>query len=72
MRGTARTSDKGDVVKAALEKKHGSGKVEIVVIEDMDVDGAFDEAVKGQPPRTQSHLFHAIVNSMKELLVLST
>jgi hypothetical protein len=38
------------VVKAALEKKHGSGTVEIVVVEGMEADGAFDEAVKGQHP----------------------
>jgi hypothetical protein len=50
VRGTARTSDKGNVVKAALEKKHGSGTVEIVVVEGMEADGAFDEAVKGQHP----------------------
>ncbi|RDW88391.1 hypothetical protein BP6252_00423 [Coleophoma cylindrospora] len=47
VRGTSRTLEKGNAVKAALEKKHGAGKVEIVVVEDMEKEGAFDEAVKG-------------------------
>jgi hypothetical protein len=71
VRGTTRTLDKGDDVKAALEKKHGSGKVEIAVVEDMDIDGAFDETVKGQLPRTQLHLFHALADGTKVFLVSS-
>jgi hypothetical protein len=63
--------DKGDVVKAALEKKHGSGTVEIVVVEGMEVEGAFDEAVKGQHTRIQPHVFHVIANNTKALPVLS-
>ncbi|KAI9743079.1 MAG: hypothetical protein M1818_003374 [Claussenomyces sp. TS43310] len=47
VRGTARTLAKADGVRRALEKKHGSGKVETVAVGQMSEDGAFDEAVKG-------------------------
>jgi hypothetical protein len=72
VRGTARTLEKGDVIKAALEKKHGSNTaVEIIVVEGMDDEGAFDEAVKGMQTRIEPHIFHAIANHTKVFPVLS-
>jgi nucleoside-diphosphate-sugar epimerase len=48
VRGTVRSAGKADEVNAALEKKYGSGKLETVIVEKMNEDGAFDEAVKGK------------------------
>lgn len=48
VRGTARTLEKAEAVKRVLEKRHGNGKLEIVVVEDMEVPGAFDTAVEGE------------------------
>lgn len=71
MRGTTRTLEKGNVVKAALEKKHGSSAiVEIIVVEEMDEDGAFDEAVKGEKIGTPP-ILRAIVNNSKVFPVSS-
>lgn len=48
VRGTARTETKGKWLKELLESKYGAEKVELAVVPDMAVEGAFDEAVKGQ------------------------
>lgn len=47
VRGTVRTIERGANVKRCLEEKHGKGRVEIVEVKDITVEGAFDEAVKG-------------------------
>jgi GDP-mannose 4,6 dehydratase len=47
VRGTARVVSKVDSIKKALELKHGEGRLEVVAVPDMTIDGAFDEAVKG-------------------------
>lgn len=47
VRGTVRTEAKGKWIKDMLENKYGAGKVELAVVPDMAVKGAFNEAVKG-------------------------
>lgn len=47
IRGTVRNREKGAAIKAVLDAKHGTGRVEILTVGKMDADGAFDKAVKG-------------------------
>jgi len=47
VRGTVRDTHKASWLNALLEKRHGPGRFETVVVSDMSQDGAFDEAVKG-------------------------
>ncbi|KAL3418292.1 NAD dependent epimerase/dehydratase [Phlyctema vagabunda] len=47
VRGTTRDLKKTEGLVALWEKKYGKGRVEIVIVEDMTTEGAFDEAVKG-------------------------
>lgn len=47
VRGTARTVAKADTIKNCLTERHGEGKLEIVAVPDIAVNGAFDEAMKG-------------------------
>jgi len=47
VRGTARTIEKGQVIKEALTEKHGESRVEILAVPNIAADGAFDQAVKG-------------------------
>ncbi|KAE9372099.1 Nadph-dependent carbonyl reductase from Sporobolomyces Salmonicolor [Stipitochalara longipes BDJ] len=47
VRGTARELPKVDAIKKVFDSKYGEGRVEVVVVPDITVDGAFDEAVKG-------------------------
>ncbi|KUJ08584.1 NAD-P-binding protein [Mollisia scopiformis] len=47
VRGTTRTIKRGQTIKKVLDEKHGAGRVEIVAVPDISIDGAFDEAVKG-------------------------
>lgn len=47
VRGTVRSLDKADWLYKLFDEKYGKGKFEAVVVPDMIVDGAFDEAVKG-------------------------
>jgi len=46
VRGTVRSADKGRHLFETFDKDY-SGKLEIVVVDDITKDGAFDEAVKG-------------------------
>ena len=48
VRGTVRTESKGNWLKEHFDAKYGAGKLEIVAVPDMAVEGAFNEAVKGQ------------------------
>jgi nucleoside-diphosphate-sugar epimerase len=47
VRGTVRSDSKGELMTEVYEKRHGPGKFEFVVVPDMGVDHAFDDAVKG-------------------------
>jgi NAD(P)-dependent dehydrogenase (short-subunit alcohol dehydrogenase family) len=47
VRGTVRSKTKGELMTEVYEKRHGPGKFESVVVPDMAVDHAFDDAVKG-------------------------
>ena len=47
VRGAAREVSKVDSIKKAFDKKYGEGKLEVVAVPDITIDGAFDEAVKG-------------------------
>jgi nucleoside-diphosphate-sugar epimerase len=47
VRGTAREVSKVDAIKKAFISKYGEGRVEVVAVPDITVEGAFDEAVKG-------------------------
>lgn len=47
VRGTARTTDKAAWVKEAMTERHPSASFETVIVPDIAVTGAWDEAVKG-------------------------
>lgn len=47
VRGTVRTLEKGENVRKVLEERYGSGRIEIVAVENMAIAGAFDDATKG-------------------------
>jgi nucleoside-diphosphate-sugar epimerase len=51
VRGTVRSDPKGELMTEVYEKRHGPGKFEFVVVPDMSVDHAFDDAVKGTHPK---------------------
>lgn len=56
VRGTVRNPKKSAWLVPHFEKKYGVGKFELHVIPDMQVDGAYDEAIKGKcccGPRTK-------------------
>ena len=48
VRVVSRTEKKAKVLSAALKKKYPEGHVEVAIVSDMQVDGAWDEAVKGE------------------------
>lgn len=52
VRGTSRTIEKGTSMQKALSERHGDGRVEVVAVPNMSIDGAFDEAVKGERRKT--------------------
>jgi nucleoside-diphosphate-sugar epimerase len=47
VRGTVRSEAKGELMTEVYEKRHGPGKFESVVVPEMTVGHAFDDAVKG-------------------------
>ena len=47
VRGTTRSADKAKPLQAVIDKKYGTGKLEIYEVKDLSKAGAFDEAVKG-------------------------
>ena len=47
VRGTARTISRADTIKQCLTEKHGKGRLEVVAVPAIAIDGAFEEAVKG-------------------------
>jgi nucleoside-diphosphate-sugar epimerase len=47
VRGTARTVEKAEIVRKALEKEHGTENFEVAIVADITKDGAFEDAVKG-------------------------
>ncbi|EON67534.1 hypothetical protein W97_06902 [Coniosporium apollinis CBS 100218] len=47
VRGTVRDVQKSSWLAKLLDSKYGSGKFELVAVEEMTAEGAFDEAVKG-------------------------
>jgi nucleoside-diphosphate-sugar epimerase len=48
VRGTVRNTEKNSWVIDVFEKKYGKGKVELVQVEDLTAEGAFDDAMKGK------------------------
>jgi nucleoside-diphosphate-sugar epimerase len=48
VRGTTRILSRAAPLKKLWDDRYGPDKVELVVVEDMAVPGAFDEAVQGQ------------------------
>lgn len=48
VRGTVRNPKKSAWLVPHFEKKYGAGKFELHVVPDMQVDGAYDEAIKGE------------------------
>lgn len=56
VRGTVRDNAKAEWTNDFFEKRYGQGAFEAVVVEDMALYGAFDEAIKGKsiPPRPHS------------------
>jgi nucleoside-diphosphate-sugar epimerase len=48
VRGSVREDSKAAWLKEYVADKYGAGKFEVVVVPDMSIDGAFDEAVKGK------------------------
>lgn len=47
VRGTVRSEAKGEWLVKLFGEKYGPGKLDLAVVPDMAVKGAFDEAVKG-------------------------
>ena len=47
VRGSVRSKGKGEALQEHFDESYGSGRFKYVVVEDIAVDGAFDEAVKG-------------------------
>lgn len=48
VRGTVRDETKAEWTTAFFADRHGAGKYSAVIVPEMSVDGAFDEAVKGR------------------------
>ena len=48
VRGTSRDASKAEWLTEYTTEKYGSGRYEIAVVPDMSVEGAFDDAVKGE------------------------
>jgi uncharacterized protein YbjT (DUF2867 family) len=48
VRGTVRSAQSGVAIKEALTEYVESGRFELIVVEDITMEGAFDEAVKGK------------------------
>lgn len=46
VRGMAREISKADAMKKVFDSKYGEGRVEVVTVPNITIDGAFDEAVK--------------------------
>ena len=47
VRGTVRDDRKAAWTTALFSERHGPGKYSAIIVPEMSVDGAFDEAVKG-------------------------
>lgn len=47
VRGTVRDASRAQWLQELFDEKYGHGKFELFVVSEMNVDGAFDEAVKG-------------------------
>jgi nucleoside-diphosphate-sugar epimerase len=54
VRGTTRDPKKNDWVRSLFESKYGLGKFEFAVVQNMESEGAYDEAVKGKFPYTSA------------------
>jgi uncharacterized protein YbjT (DUF2867 family) len=48
VRGTSRNPDKTQELQHQFDQKYGSGKFDIVKVENVNVEGAFSEAAKGK------------------------
>jgi uncharacterized protein YbjT (DUF2867 family) len=46
VRGTVRSADKGEYIKSLFGKRY-PGQFEYVIVEDLEHEGAFDEAAQG-------------------------
>ncbi|GJJ13666.1 hypothetical protein Clacol_007922 [Clathrus columnatus] len=67
VRGTVRSEEKGEYLKE-LFKEYGS-QFEYVIVEDMSVDGAFDEAVKGMDAiEHTASPFHFLADNPDEII----
>ena len=61
VRGAVRSAMRSNWLKELFDKRHGSGKFEFTVVEDMATPGAYDEACKGRSSLfTQSNLVPGI------------
>lgn len=54
VRGTVRSLEKGQWVQEYFDDKYGKGKLELVVVKDFGVDGAYDDAIKGMSSCVQA------------------
>lgn len=52
VRGTVRDASRAQWVQELFDAKYGSGKFELFVVPKMNVEGAWDEAIKGLWPHT--------------------
>ena len=48
VRGTVRSQRKGDGLKKHFDHTHGKGRFDLAIVEDIALDDAFDEVVKGK------------------------
>lgn len=58
VRGTARDATKANRMQELFDKKYGTGKFEGVVVQDMSVEGAYDEAIKGVALSFYTYFLH--------------
>lgn len=47
IRGTVRSKDKGEILQRHFDKTYGNDRFAFMVVENITIDHAFDEAVKG-------------------------
>jgi nucleoside-diphosphate-sugar epimerase len=47
VRGTVRNPEKNSWVIDVFDNKYGKGKIELIQVEDLNAEGAFDDAMKG-------------------------
>jgi len=70
VRGTVRSEDKGEWLKAKFDKEFGKGVFEYVIVEDLEKPNGFDEAVKGVDgiAHTASPFHFKVTDPQKDLI----